>query len=79
MKFLCDSSAPSLWAALENQRFEPRFCQIESGDQPIVTTSDDYDIAFVGHRLGRSFVVFENFNGCETTVRAHNAAPWMRG
>ena len=63
MKFFGDGRAAGLRAALEHQRLESGFGQVEGGDQPVVAAADDDDIAVAGFRacLGRPLEVFQNF------------------
>jgi hypothetical protein len=45
MKFIRDGGTAHLLAAFDDQRFEPRLGQIESGDQPVVAAANDDDVA----------------------------------
>src|SRR3984957_14575921 len=49
MKFFCNGRAAHLGAAFEHQWFESGFGEIEGGDQPIVSTTNDNDVACLGH------------------------------
>jgi hypothetical protein len=49
MKFFSDGGAAGLRTAFEHQGFVSSFGEVESGDQPIVATADDNDIALFGH------------------------------
>jgi hypothetical protein len=42
-----------------------------------VSATDDDDVACLGHELGRSLHVFQNFESCQTPVRAHDASARM--
>src|SRR6516225_6584198 len=49
IELLSDSSPADLRAALDHQRLESGFGEIEGRDQPVMTTADDDDIARVWH------------------------------
>ena len=52
MKFFGDGRAAGLRAALEHQRLESGFGQVEGGDQPVVAATDDDDVAVVASGIG---------------------------
>ena len=82
MKFIGDGGAADLGAALEDERFESGFGEIERGDQPVVAAADDDDVAPVDSSrawLRGSLDVFQNFQRGEASGRAHDAAAGMRG
>ena len=50
MKFICDCGTADLRTTLENERFESGLSEVERGDQPVVATADDDDVArALGH------------------------------
>src|SRR5436190_841491 len=75
MKFFRDGRATHLRAALEDQRLESSFSEIEGGDEAVVSAADDDYIASLGHLCGLS--VFENFERGQASGRAHDAAAGM--
>ena len=77
MKFLCDGGATNLRSSFEYQRFEARLREVESRDESVVSATDDDDVACLGHELGRSLHVFQNFESRQTPVRAHDASARM--
>ena len=77
MKFLGDGCATNLRSTFEYQRFKARLREIESRDESVVSATDDDDVACLGHELGRSLHVFQNFESRQTPVRAHDAAARM--
>ena len=48
MKFVGDGGAADLRPALEDERLESGFGEIEGGDQAVVAAADDDDVAPVG-------------------------------
>src|SRR5437764_92588 len=50
MKFLGDGCAANLSTALQDKRLESGTRQIKRGDQSVVTTADDYDVARIRHQ-----------------------------
>ena len=48
MKFIGDRGAADLRSTLEDQGLEPRLCQVEGGDQPVMAAADDDDVARAG-------------------------------
>ena len=48
IKFFRDRGAAGLRPTLQHQRFVSRFGEIKRGDQPVVTSANDDDIARVG-------------------------------
>jgi len=76
-KFFCDRSSAGLLAALKHQRLETRFRKIKSGYQSVMATADNDDVASLSHQLARS--VFQDFQRCQPSGRAHDAATGMRG
>src|SRR5208283_3687608 len=53
MEFVGDSGATHLGAALQHERLESRFGEVEGGDEAVVPAADDEDVAFSGcvHRM----------------------------
>ena len=78
MKFFGDGRAAHLGAAFEHQRFQSGFGEIEGGDQTVVSATDDDDVARFGH-VSACGPVFQNFERCQASGRAHDAAAGMRG
>jgi len=76
VEFFGDRCATRLTTALEHQRFETSLGKIEGCDQSIVATSNDDDVALIGHRLGRS-LVFKNFQRRQPPRSAHDPAARM--
>src|ERR1039458_3725696 len=48
MKFIGDGSAADLRPALEDEWLESRFGEVERGDQSVVASADDDDVAMSG-------------------------------
>ena len=45
MKFIGDRGAADLRPTFEYERLESRLSQVEGGDQPVVATADDDEVA----------------------------------
>jgi len=66
MKFIGDGGAADLRPALEGERLESGFGEVEGGYQPVVAAADDEDVAGCAHRVYSLDIREERFTAGES-------------
>ncbi len=74
MEFRSDGAPTDGGLTFHDQRLEAGFGEIKCGDQPVVSSTDDDDVASFGHRLAGPLRLLQDLQRSQTARSTHDAA-----